>query len=277
VIRGSVTSENCHNTKALAEEIGSTAGGVPFAERDGAVPSLVHSFFQSLEGSGGVLGFMAFKGTLEVLEILGSVGNGDGQIGGFGGVERERGRPDDVERLGLRGSEAGVIKPDARILRLHDLGDGIGDEAMIGMAVAALGPPSDDDLRMKLLYEFLGVVCDGVDVFGERIGDGAKFAVVEVEKDRGLDAELLASAGGFGATRGREGFAGGNLGEVGGSLFAFGSDGEVDVDAFAGVSRKGGSSEDLVVGMGEDSEENAGVRRGILLGKEKGAEQWRSQ
>jgi hypothetical protein len=123
---------------------------------------------------------------------------------------------------------------------LHDLGDGIGDEAMIGMAVAALGPPSDDDLRMKLLYEFLGVVCDGVDVFGERIGDGAKFAVVEVEKDRGLDAELLASAGGFGATRGREGFAGGNLGEVGGSLFAFGSDGEVDVDAFAGVSRKVG-------------------------------------
>lgn len=219
------------------------------------------------------MGFVAFKGALEVLEIPGSVGNGDSQIGGFGGVEREGGGPDGVERLGLRGSETGVIKPDARILRLHDLGDGIGDEAMIGMAVAALGSPSDDDLRMKSLHEFLGVVGDGVDVFGERIGDGAKFAVVEVEKDRGLDAELLASAGGFGATRGREGFAGGNFGEVGGSLFAFGGDGEVDVDAFAGVPRKGGSSEDLVVGMGEDSEEDAGVRRGILLGKEKGGEQ----
>jgi hypothetical protein len=219
------------------------------------------------------LGFVAFKGALEVLEILGSVGNGVSQIGGFGGVERERGRPDGVERLGLRGSEAGVIKPDARILRLHDLCDGIGDEAMIGMAVATLRSPSDDDLRAKLLHEFLGVFSDGVDVFGERIGDGAKFAVVEVEKDRRLDAELLASAGGFGATRGREGFAGGNFSEVGGSLFAFGGDGEVDVDAFAGVPREGGSSEDFVVGMGEDSEEDTGVRRGILMGKEKGGEQ----
>lgn len=216
---------------------------------------------------------MAFKGALEVLEILGSVGNGDSQIGGFGGVERERGGPDGVERLGLRGSEAGVIKPDARILRLHDLGDGIGDEAMIRMAVAAFGSPSDDDLRMKLLHELLGVVGDRVDVFGERIGDGAKFAVVEVEKDRGLDAELLASTAGFDATRGREGFAGGNFREVGGSLFAFGGDGEVDVDAFASVAREGGSSEDLVVGMGEDSEEDAGVRRGILFCKEKGGEQ----
>ena len=218
------------------------------------------------------MGFVAFKGALEVLEIPGSVGNGDSQIGGFGGVEREGGGPDGVERLGLRGSEAGVIKPDARILRLHDLGDGIGDEAMIGMAVAALGSPSDDDLRMKLLHEFLGVVGDGVDVFGERIGDGAKFAVVEVEKDRGLDAELLASAGGFGATRGREGFAGGNFSEVGGSLFAFGGDGEVDVDAFAGIAREGGSSEDFVVGMGEHREEDARVGKGSLLREESGGE-----
>ena len=220
---------------------------------------------------------MAFKGALEVLEILGSVGNGDSQIGGFGGVERERGEPDGVERLGLRGSEARVVKPDARILRLHDLGDGIGDEAMIGMAVAALGSPSDDDLRMKLRHELLGVVGDRVDVFGERIGDGAKFAVVEVEKDRGLDAELLASAGGFGATRGREGFASGNFGEVGGSFFAFGGDGEVDVDAFASVASEGGSGEDFVVRMGEDGEEDAGLGRGSLLSEENDGEQQRSQ
>ena len=85
-------------------------------------------------------------------------------------------------------------------------------------------------------------------------------------------AELLASAGGFGATRGRKRFAGGNLGEVVGSFFAFRRDGQVHVYAFAAIAREGRSSEDLIVGMREDREEHAGVGSGSLLRKENGSE-----
>jgi hypothetical protein len=125
---------------------------------------------------------------------------------------------------------------------------------------------------LKLVDQFPDVVGDGVDIFGERIGDGAKFAIVEIEEDGRLDAELLASAGGFGATSRREGIAGGNFGEVVDSFFAFRGDGEIDVDAFAAVARQDGSGEGFVVGMGEDSEEDAGVRRGSLLREENGGE-----
>ena len=169
------------------------------------MPAFVHALLKSLEVFGSVLGFVAFKGAFEVLEILRRVGNGHGQIPRIDGVEREGGRPDGIERLGLRRSQAGIIEFDAGISRLHNLSNGIRDKAMIGMAVAAVGAPSDDHLRTKTVHEIPRVVGDGVDILRERIGDGAKFAVVEVEKDRGLDTELLASAGGFGATGGGSG------------------------------------------------------------------------
>ena len=234
------------------------------------MPAFIHSFFEGLERFTSVLGFVALKRAFEILEILGRVGNGNGQIGGIGGVERKGCGPNRVEGLGLRRSEAGVIQLDAEFLRLHDLCDGIRDEAMIGMAVTAVGAPSDDDLRMKLVDEFLDTVGDGVDILGKGIGDGAKFAVVEVEKDGRLDAEFLASAGGFGTTRGSEGFARGNFGEVGGSFFAFRGDGEVDVDAFSRVARESGSREDFVIGMSKNSEEDARGGRGSLLCEKNG-------
>ncbi len=165
------------------------------------MPAFVHALLKSLEVFGSVLGLVAFKGAFEVLEILRRVGNGHGQIRGIDGVEREGGRPDGIERLGLRRSQAGIVEFDAGISRLHNLSNGIRDEAMIGMAVAAVWAPSDEDLRMKTVNEIPRVVDDGVDILREGIGDGAKFAVVEVEKDRGLDTELLASAGGFSARR----------------------------------------------------------------------------
>lgn len=235
------------------------------------MPAFIHGFFEGLEGFRSVLGFVALKSALEAFEILGRVGNRNGQIGGIGGVEGKRCGPNRVEGFGLRGTETGVIQLDVGFLRLYDLGDGIRDKAMIGMAIAAVGTPSDDDLRMNLVDEFLDPVGDGVNVLGEGIGDSAKFAVVEVEKDGGLKAKFLASAGGFGATGSGEGFACGNFGEVGGSFFSFGGDGEVDVDAFVGVAREGGSGEDFVVGMGENSQKDARVGR-VSLCKQDGAE-----
>src|SRR5580704_11441600 len=109
---------------------------------------------------------------------------------------------------------------------------------MIRMAIAAVGTPSDDDLRVMLADDLLHTVGDSVDILGEGISDGAKFAVVEVEKDWRLDAEFSASADGFGATRSGEGFTGRNFGEVGGSFFAFGGNGEIDADAFVRVVRE---------------------------------------
>ena len=88
------------------------AGGVPFAERDGAVPALIDGLFKGLESFGGVLGLVAFKSALVILEILWSVGDGDVEIGRVGGMERKGGRPDGVERLGLLGSEAGIVELD---------------------------------------------------------------------------------------------------------------------------------------------------------------------
>jgi len=71
------------------EEVGGESRGVPFAEGDRAIPARVHGFFEGLKGLGSVLGFVAFKRALELLEILRHVGNGDGQIGGIRGVELE--------------------------------------------------------------------------------------------------------------------------------------------------------------------------------------------
>jgi hypothetical protein len=93
-----------------------------------------------------------------------------------------------------------------------------------------------------LADELLHTVGDSVGILGEGISDGAKFAVVEVEKDWRLDAEFSASADGFGATRSGEGFTGRNFGEVGGSFFAFGGNGEIDADAFPAKSRCGQGS-----------------------------------
>ena len=124
---------------------------------------------------------------------------------------------------------------------MDDLGDGIGNEAMVGMAVTAIGSPGEDDLRVELVDEFLDVVGDGVNIFGERVGDGPEFAVVEIEKDGWLDAQFFASAGGFGAAGIGERIAGGNFGEIVDAFFAFGGDGEVDLDALAGVAGKDGA------------------------------------
>ena len=45
----------------------------------------------------------------ESFKILRSVGDGNGEVGGIGGVERERSGPDGVERLGLGGGEARIV------------------------------------------------------------------------------------------------------------------------------------------------------------------------
>jgi hypothetical protein len=128
------------------------------------------------------------------------------------------------------------------------------------MAVAAVRSPGDDDLGVELVDEFPDVVGDGMDVFGERIGHGAEFAVVEIEEDGRLDAEFPAGAGGFGATSGGERRPGGNFGESVYAFFALGGDGEVDLDAFASVTSEDGTHEGFVVGMSEDGEEDARLR-----------------
>lgn len=138
-------------TPRLVEQIGSGAGGVPFAEGDGAVPAFVYRFFEGLEHRRSVLGFVAFEGALVFLFILFGVGHVNGEVGRITGVERKFGRPDRVEGLGLGRSEARVVKSDSGVLRLEDLGDCVGDQAVVGMAVAAIGAPSDDDLRVELV------------------------------------------------------------------------------------------------------------------------------
>jgi|HubBroStandDraft_6_1064221.scaffolds.fasta_scaffold320002_2 hypothetical protein len=220
--------------------------------------------FLGLERFGSVLGFVALKSAFEVVEILAGVGHGNSQIGGIDCVEREGCGPNRVEKLGLCGCEAGIIRFDVGFLRLHNLGDGIGDEAMIRMAIAAVGAPSDDDLRVKLVDEFLNIVGDSVDILGERIGDGAKFAIVEIEKDRRVDAEFSASASSFSATRSGEGFTRTNFGEVGGSFFAFGGDGEVNVNTFVRIVRESGSGEDFVVRMSKNGQKDVRAGRGAL-------------
>jgi len=40
---------------------------------------------------------------------------------------------------------------------------------MVGMAVTAIGSPGEDDLRVELVDEFLDVVGDGVNIFGEKV------------------------------------------------------------------------------------------------------------
>jgi len=187
-------------------------------------------------------------------------------------VKLQRRVPGRVERFGLSGGEAGVVELDARRLRLHDLGNGVRDQAMIGMAVAAIGSPGDDDLRMEFVDQFLNAIGDGVNVFGERIGDGAEFAVVEIEEDGRLDAEFLAGAGGFGAAGGGQRFAGWNVCEIVGAFFALGGNGEVDLDALTRVTSEDGTHESFVVRMSGDGEEDARLRRQSWLGDERGSE-----
>jgi len=92
------------------EKIGRRAGGAPFTEGNGAVPALVHGFLERLKRFGSVLGFVALEGAFESLKVFRRVGDGNGEVGGIGGVKRERRGPDGVERLGLGGGEG----PDSR-------------------------------------------------------------------------------------------------------------------------------------------------------------------
>jgi len=216
---------------------------------------------------------VTFESAVEFVEIGRRVGDGDGEIGGVGGVERQEVWPDLVKRQRLGGGHAGVVELDGRFVGLDDLGDGVGDEAMIRMAVAAVGAPGEDDLGVELVDELLDVVGDGVNVFGEGIGHSAEFAVVEVEKDGRLDAELFAGARGFGVAGGRERFSGGDLGEIVDSFFAFSGDGEVNLNALASVAGEGGAHEDFVVGMSGDGQENTGVGWGSRLREKGGSEE----
>jgi len=228
------------------------------------VEALVHGFFERLEHLGSVLGFVTFEGALVFFFILVGVGDVDGEVGRVGSVEWKERRPDGVEGLRLIGREAGIVELDARGQGLDDFSDGVGDEAMIGMAVAAVRSPGDDDLGVELVDEFSDVVSDSMNVFSERIGHGAEFAVVEIEKDGRLNAEFLAGASSFGATRGGERRSGGNFGESVDAFFAFGSDGEIDLDAFASVTGEDGAHEGFVVGVSEDGEEDARLGRRSL-------------
>ena len=141
---------------------------------------------------------------------------------------------------------------------------------MIGMAVAALGAPRDEGLRMKLFDKLVHIVGDGVNILRQGIGNGAQFAVIQIKKDRRLDSELLAGASGFGPTRGGERFTGGNFGEVGGSFLALRGDGEVNADALASVPRQRRSCENFVIGMRKHSKEDARLRPNLLRLKHKG-------
>lgn len=143
---------------------------------------------------------------------------------------------------------------------------------MIRMAVTTIGPPSDDYLRMKLVDEFLNIVRDGVDVLGQRTRDGAKFAIIEIEEDGRLDTEFLAGAGGFGATCDSERFTGRNFCKAGGSFFASSGDGEVDVNTFMRVVRQSRSGENFVVGMPENSQEDARLRWSSLSSEKNGTD-----
>ena len=267
---GSREKARARRRSAESEEVGGGAGGIPFAERDCAVPAFVHGLLKRLEGLGGVLGFVALEGTLELLFILLGIGDVDGEVGRIEGVKLQGGGPDGVESLSLGGREAGIVELDVGVHRLDDLRDSVGDKAMIGMAVAAIGSPSEDDLRMKFVDEFLDVVGDGVNVLGEGIGHGAEFAVIEIEEEGRLDAELLAGAGGFGAASGGERLASGNLGEIVDAFFAFSGDGEVDLDTFPGVAGEDRAHEGLVVGMSGDGEEDA---RWLLREQRKGKQE----
>ena len=73
-----------------------------------------------------------------------------------------------------------------------------------------------------------------------------------------------------------ESISGGNFGEFVGTLFAFGGDGEVDLDTLAGVTGQGGAHEGFVVGMSGDDEQDAGLRRSCLR-EESGGEAERSE
>jgi len=53
--------------------------------------------------------------------------------------------------LAWAGEKARIVELDAGMQRLDDLGDGVGDEAVVGVAVAAFGSPSEDDLRVELV------------------------------------------------------------------------------------------------------------------------------
>ena len=115
-----------------------------------------------------------------------------------------------------------------------------------------------------------------MNVFGEGLGEGAEFAVVEIEEDGRLDAKFLAGACGFCAAGVGESISGGNFGEIVGTLFAFGGDGEADLDAFAGVAGKDGTHEGFVVGMSGDGEQDAGLGKSCLR-EESGGEEQRSE
>ena len=84
------------------------------------MPALVHGFLERLKGFGSVLGFVALEGAFESFKIFRSVGDGNGEVGGIGGVEWEQSGPDGVERLGLSGGEAGIVELDAGMQRRRD-------------------------------------------------------------------------------------------------------------------------------------------------------------
>src|SRR5215469_5461542 len=101
-------------------------------------------------------------------------------------------------------------------------------------------------------------------MFWRRVRSSAEFPVVEIEEDGRLDAKFLAGACGFCAPGVGESISGGNFGEFVGPLFAFGGDGEVDLDTLAGVAGQDGAHEGFVVGMSGDDEQDAGLRRSCL-------------
>jgi len=137
-----------------SEKIGCGASGVPFPERNGALPAFVHGLLERLKHFGSVLRFVAFEGTFEIFKISGSVGNINGEVGGIGAVKWYRSEPDGpggVESLGLGWGEASIVKLDVRMLRLNDLRHGVGHKAMIGVAVAAFGSPREDHIWVELV------------------------------------------------------------------------------------------------------------------------------
>src|SRR5215472_18637217 len=113
-------------------------------------------------------------------------------------------------------------------------------------------------------------------MFWRRVRSSAEFPVVGIEEDGRLDAKFLAGACGFCAPGVGESISGGNFGEFVGSLFAFGGDGEVDLDTLAGVAGQDGAHEGFVVGMSGDDEQDAGLRRSCLR-EESGGEAERSE
>ena len=94
------------------------------------MPALVHGFLERPKGFGSVLGFVALEGAFESLKIFRRIGDGNGEVGGIGGVEWEQRGPNGVERLDLRGGEAGIVELDAGMQRLDDLGDGEQDAGL---------------------------------------------------------------------------------------------------------------------------------------------------